>query len=353
MKFLVKLLCVFIPFEKLRHKLKDKYLYAYDSYKKSKEYKSLFEKIENKRYQKILTKKFLNFVEIEVFSFCNRTCWFCPNSKIDRHGQNIFMPEDTYLKILKDLKEIKYDGLVTFSRYNEPLADKIILTRIAQARKYLPNAFLSTNTNGDYLTKEYIEKLVESGLNFLAIQCYLGQDEIFDIEKVVKPKMQKIIDKLDLDYEVATHTETGYSIVFKYPKMHIHLSALDFMKEGVNRGESIDTIKGIDRVNPCLSPFYRIYIDYDGSIMPCCQVRHDVDSHKHLISGHINKNDIFEIFTGEKFSSIRKHLEGFGKKMSPCSTCNATVTTEVLAHKGGIIFEELRKQKKGLKWKIN
>ena len=33
---------------------------------------------------KDLFKKHLKLIEIEVFSFCNRKCWYCPNSYIDR-----------------------------------------------------------------------------------------------------------------------------------------------------------------------------------------------------------------------------------------------------------------------------
>ena len=69
-------------------------------------------------------------VEIEVFSFCNRRCWFCPNSTIDRHSSNIFMDENLYHSILSDLNKIKYKGIISYSRYNEPLADRIIIEEI-------------------------------------------------------------------------------------------------------------------------------------------------------------------------------------------------------------------------------
>ncbi|MDR0822180.1 MAG: radical SAM protein, partial [Endomicrobium sp.] len=113
----------------------------------------LFSSIHNSKLKQKTMKKFLNFIEIEVFSFCNRQCHFCPNSKVDRHSKNEFMPEETYISILKSLQEIDYDGCVSYSRYNEPLADRIILTRIKQARQYLPNAFLYSHTNGDYLNR--------------------------------------------------------------------------------------------------------------------------------------------------------------------------------------------------------
>ena len=70
------------------------------------------------------------------------------------------MDQAIYLKILEDLASINYQGVITYSRYNEPLADKIILERISQARKILPQAILYSHTNGDYLDKEYLTTIV-------------------------------------------------------------------------------------------------------------------------------------------------------------------------------------------------
>lgn len=54
--------------------------------------------------------KYIKTVEIETFSFCNRQCWFCPNSIIDRHTDNIEMQENLYLHILEELAQIKWGG---------------------------------------------------------------------------------------------------------------------------------------------------------------------------------------------------------------------------------------------------
>ena len=68
----------------------------------------------------------LKLIEIELFSYCNRKCWMCPNSFIDRKTNNTFMKTEIYKKILKELGSIDYDNLISFSRYNEPLSKKII-----------------------------------------------------------------------------------------------------------------------------------------------------------------------------------------------------------------------------------
>jgi biotin synthase-like enzyme len=152
-------------------------------------------------------KKQLNLIEIETFSYCNRKCWFCANSIIDRHSSNNTMPEDMYLSILNQLSEIDYDKEITYSRYNEPLAYKeIILKRISQARKILPKAKLRTNTNGDYVTFEYINELRDAGLNELFIQQYLANNEQYDHVKMKKRMIEKI-KKLGVEYVIISDVD--------------------------------------------------------------------------------------------------------------------------------------------------
>ena len=122
--------------------------------------------------QRRLFKKYVCYIEIELFSFCNRRCWFCPNSSIDRHSENHFLPEELYLNLLQQLADLDFSGQISFSRYNEPLADKIILKRLCQARATLPKAFLHTNSNGDYLDAQYLQQLQEAGLDSLSVQNY-------------------------------------------------------------------------------------------------------------------------------------------------------------------------------------
>ena len=127
---------------------------------------------------KTIFKKNLKLIEIETFSYCNRKCWFCPNSIIDRISENHIMPEDVYLDLIHQLSEIDYGGELTYSRYNEPLSQReLIIKRIKQARDILPHAILRTNTNGDYITRDYIEELYDAGLNQLWIQQYLSNEE--------------------------------------------------------------------------------------------------------------------------------------------------------------------------------
>ena len=267
-----------------------------------------------------LLKNNLETVEVETFSFCNRRCWFCPNSFIDRHSKNDYMDEKLYLKILSDLREIDYRGILTYSRYNEPFADRIILKRLQQAKEYLPNAILYTHSNGDYLNKEYLDEIGDAGLMVLKWQHYLREDEEFIIDNIIE-KMKANIKRLNLEYCDIKTCPTCVSMKIKHDKIDIEYVATDFREFGCTRGDTLTTIKAYDRKSPCYIPFGALYIDYNGLVMPCCNLRSDIKEHENYIMGDTNKESLSEIFTSKKIVNLRKALIGNDKKPAPCDTC--------------------------------
>lgn len=188
--------------------------------------------------QRKLFRKYLCYVEVELFSFCNRRCWFCPNSRIDRLGRNHFLPEKTYLSLLEQLAKLKFSGQISFSRYNEPLADRIIMERLEQARAILPGVRLHSNTNGDYLNAEYLEQLKARGLNSLCIQNYQvdgrNRPELF-------ADMEAILQRLNIPPDkVARKTElTWLECVYQEQNFILMVRSRNFHKDGNSRGGAL------------------------------------------------------------------------------------------------------------------
>ena len=267
-------------------------------------------------------KENLQMIEIEIFSYCNRKCWFCPNSVIDRISQNTLMPEETYLSILHQLRDIDYDGYITYSRYNEPTSHKeLFLKRIKQAREILPKALLKTNTNGDYITREYIEDLQEAGFDELYIQQYLGNNEKYNHDKMKRRAMKKIA-KLDLPYAILVDipgAKLEYDL--KYKNMIIHIRSRNFDIDGSSRGDSVDAGTDYQRTQKCIQPFNNMYFDYNGSAMVCCALRSDVPGQESGIMGSIHDNSLADIFVNDLYLPWRSHLKDDGPKSGFCKTC--------------------------------
>jgi len=303
----------------------------------------------NEGGRKSLLKHSISLVEIEIFSFCNRTCWFCPNSTIDRRSTNHFLPEQLYLSILDQLAELEYCGKISFSRYNEPLSDKIVLRRIEQARQRLPKAHLHTNTNGDYLDRDYLAELSAAGLNSLNIQIYLGNNERYDHDRM-RDKMQAMHDRLGLVNKIVRDERPLWlESVAQHENMALRLYARNFQINGCNRGETVAIKPDYKRKSPCFSVFEHIYIDYNGKVMPCCNLRSDIPGHQSAILGDLTRDpDLFTLYSGEKSARWRSHLVDFSIKAGVCRSCSFNVVRPSLINKLQSNRAKRRRVRKGL-----
>ena len=270
--------------------------------------------------QKDLFAKYVKFIEIEVFSFCNRQCWFCPNSYIDRHSQNVFMPEMMYEKIMNELAEIAYSGKIWYSRYNEPFSDRIILERIRKARQKLPNATLHSFTNGDYITREYLDDIASAGLNDMYIMRY-PQGKCEYNESQQREILTTFAKKIGFPFE----QRKNVSLEIFHPAMTIMVLGPDPQSQYCNRADSVTiSTKSYRRKTPCYSPFTNMYIDHNGSVMPCCNMRSDVSQHAEMIMGNVAENTLCSIYANLHYSLLRYQMRDFGNKVYPCNVCDTS-----------------------------
>lgn len=267
----------------------------------------------------------VHLVEIEVFSFCNRKCWFCPNSIIDRHSVNYYMDEKIYLKILNDLRMIGYQGQISFSRFNEPFADPIIFKRIEQARENVPKAVLIANTNGDYLTRSNLDFLAQMGFGCLNVQVYPNQREEEDNAWNPQENISHIMDGLSIDLQLVRN-EPGQWVEFagSLGKMALRVYYRNFRKNGNYRGGTVAGINTRERVVPCLASVDSVYIDYNGKVMPCCNLRSDFSGHAAYVLGDVcnESKNLFSIYFSNEALNFRKNALKFGIKDGLCRFCS-------------------------------
>ena len=293
-----------------------------------------FRPVQDRRDAIRLFQQSVSMVEVEVFSYCNRRCWFCPNSVVDRLSTTEYMAEDLYLRILDQLRDADYQQMVSYSRYNEPLADRIILRRIEQARVRLPEAILHTNTNGDYLTAPYLIELADAGLRSLNMQVYLGNDDRYDHERM-RTKLLRMIDHLQLNATlVRDEPDVWLEATAECSGIRMRMYARNFELNGCNRGDSVPIQIAYRRTSPCLSPFHHVYIDFNGKVMPCCNLRSDVAGHENAIVDDLNTaTDLFLVYAGETMAAWRRSLIGFDRKAGHCSTCSFVTYDDTPEHR--------------------
>lgn len=253
--------------------------------------------------------KDLRLVEIELFSYCNRVCNWCPNKEIDRRSFNKEIEDDILFGVLKDLKDNKYRGAITFSRYNEPLSKpEIFKKRLHQIKEYLPNNKLITNTNGDFITKENLDGLLVDELT------------IMDYDNA---GIDKCIDKLvDAGATITEIKEPNYVYATRGDMQILYYLNWGDNRNITDRGGFLKEYSGDVRVKPCFEPKYFVGINYDGTVSSCCNIRNDIKQHQNFVSGDLHNSSLSEILSSEASTRFKTDCQnGIFKIDSPCYTC--------------------------------
>lgn len=207
-------------------------------------------------------------MEIELFSFCNRTCSFCPNHYVDRISENKILPIHLFEKVIDELVSYNYSNYISLSRYCEPLAFRDILDpRIEHIRKKLPNVTIVANTNGDY---DY-EGVDIDELTVMDYDFKLDKEKLGNVMRSTKP----------------------------YLVRNMRLGKINY------RGGALKVHKKFERDFPCYEPVHFIGIDFNGSVMPCCNLRSDVSLHENYILGNIENNTLLEIYNKQHSKDFR------------------------------------------------
>lgn len=221
-------------------------------------------------------KYFFDAISIEINTYCNRRCEYCPNK--DYEPKNNFMEDTTFKTIISQLKKINYNGVLSYHFYNEPLFDNRLEYFIEYVKDNLPNAIQILFTNGDILNMDKAKKLIKAGLNKFVITAH-GNDSEKNLERL-KPIALEMGSKIKLQ-----------------SSKDLYLS---------NRGGLLDINKDSNKINSQLKKCLDILtciIDIKGDVLLCCQ-----DYHKKNVMGNILEEDIKTIWNKENFKKIRKDL---------------------------------------------
>ena len=240
-------------------------------------------------------------VEINITELCNRKCVFCPRVDPDVYpNRKLFIQEKTIDRIINELIRLDYKGKVSFSGFGEPLLNKNFCNILKKFRDNLPNIFLETNTNGDFLTSKKLKELFNSGLNKLYWNLYDGPEQI------------------EFSKEIIKQSEIDPSLILFRP----HWKNCDENEWGLilnNRAGSVDieSISILPLKQKCNLPFYKMFIDYNGDILTCCN-----DWMRKRVIDNVFNNNLDEIWFNESLNSLRLKLSKNDRNIEPCKNCN-------------------------------
>lgn len=264
-------------------------------------------------------------IEVEIHSYCNRKCDWCPNKKIDRSFCEI-MPLQTYKNLLNNLKTNNFNGVISFSRYNEPMSNIKLLKEYTKiAKEILPNIKLVSNTNGDYFFEENLKDLNIDELSIMDYDCK-GVD--YCISKLKNNNIT--ITSIENNNIYGTYKNMKIVYVANWAK-HILLenrggflnSDIYYFDKELNQNIRMKWKNECTLRNEvCYEPIYFIAIDYNGNVMPCCHMRSDNVKHVPYILGNINNTSLQNIYMSKKAIEFRNYMSTSQETYAfPCTYC--------------------------------
>lgn len=265
-------------------------------------------------------------VIIEVHNYCNRSCAFCLNSLIDRRSSISYMENTMYENILESLKNMSFAGTLMFGRYHEPLSDDVIVYRVRQAASMLQGVRISLNTNGDYFKTAKMKELLDNGMSDMRVMIYLESNEKYE-DNLVEKAIAKFAQKHDLIIEKELHIH-GICQTYRVVQPELFKAGLTIHCEnygepgyGCDRGGSISSLIKRKREISCYAPFFEINVDYNGMVLPCCNLLSDIDAHRKYILGGLKDLNLLQAYNSliaKEFRSCVLNVESLPK---PCQSC--------------------------------
>lgn len=292
-------------------------------------YEQFIYRIFKRKTSRILKSKTYSFA-IEVTSFCNARCFFCPNVKMKR-VKNIMSTK----MLIKIAKRIKDEGIIpkqfNLTGTGEPLIDKELFTKIRILRKHFPESEIFFPTNLALANENIQKKMLSSGLDSISVS--LNADNAVDYKKIMGLDYEITIKNLKSLIKLRNKNKSKLKIYLKLAANPVNKDSINrFVKnwEGKVDGIGVSWIHSwagsIDngdkrgqskKLYPCRSLFEQIIIHSNGNIALCC-----VDYEGRVVGGNVDKNNILSAFYAPNIEKIRDlHRTRKINNFSMCSNC--------------------------------
>jgi MoaA/NifB/PqqE/SkfB family radical SAM enzyme len=318
-----------------------------------------------------------DWIQIEVTSFCNASCVYCPHTVYQGQWASRHMSLATFAKIIPSLTRTR---LVHLQGWGEPFLNPDFFSMVAMAKQ--AGCHVGTTTNGMLLDFEAIRRLVESGIDFVAFSL-AGTDEKNDIfrhgtslERVletiqnlcrVKEKMGTSCPEIHIAYMVL---RSGIADLSRLPKVmqglgvkQVIISTLDFVPQKELEVETIkpDNTREYEAVKVSLREIAEmgrscqltihqqlqksgerrlicpenvqraLFVGADGSVSPCAFANVPVSQatyiaegakrpYRRLILGTLDDLPLAAIWRQKAYSNFRRSFFT-GKPISLCQSC--------------------------------
>ena len=290
-------------------------------------------------------------IYIEPTNICNFRCSYCPESFPDfaeRSGGLHSLGMHDYLRIAEQIEKLGVLKVINFYMMGEPFSNPLLcdFIRIAKDRRLADTVIVTSNAS--LLKEKIFESILNSGLDYLRISVYGGNQHKHAERTQSKVPLAKIVKNIS---DFKTYRDSaGAGSPFIYVKMidstdqqenqqflDLFTNAADeiFIEPVMNWNDmedrnlaqkSSEELLASDyfshRKTVCPSPFYTLVIHSDLQVSVCC-----VDWAKQTVIGNLHMEQLVDIWNGKKLYEFRMaHLAGNRKNIEACRNCTFLFT---------------------------
>lgn len=153
-------------------------------------------------------------IGIEPSNYCNFNCIMCAHDKLSRPKGH--MSINTYKKIIDEVAQTNPETRIYLDFYGEPLLSRYKLYYMIDYAKKNGIKNVNTNTNASILDEELAEMILDSGLDYISMDCdgfskdvyesirVGGNRDVFyqNVEYILKRKRERGLEKPIIEVKI-------------------------------------------------------------------------------------------------------------------------------------------------------
>jgi len=235
-------------------------------------------------------------VEIETINRCNGGCTFCPVNKNDDPRPALKMTDELFDKIINELHELDYSGVIGLFANNEPFIDTRLEGFAKTVRELVPKARIEVYSNGTLIELERFINIIPY-LDLLVIDNYNDKLQLNEPTKAIQAYLKE-------------HPEHKSKVSIRMRRETGMLSS--------RGGQAPNNKKKKALPLSCLLPFYHFYIRPDGKVGLCC-----VDALAKYTLGDVSVQSLKDVWYSDDYGKIREKIREGRDTLEVCKNCDS------------------------------
>jgi len=280
--------------------------------------------------------RFPKIIQLQTQSGCNARCSFCPNGKTLNKLTHGRMDVALFERLADECAAHRPQRISPYLM-NEPLLDPEIDQRIAYlVRRRKPPTTIHIATNGSRLDRDMAERLIDAGLDSIAISFQGFSKEVFE-ETMIGLSFEETFENVTNFLRLAQQRRSPMRrrvtmVATKVSGNDIDAAARHWRGLGANfkvlplynRSHAAVEANELNakRWRPfswCTRLMTQAYVLFNGDLVLCC-----VDWERTAIMGSVREHSIEDVWNGEAYRTMRRRFLAGDVEGTLCATCKTT-----------------------------